>query len=362
MKTEKKSKKRNKDRRSGFALTMTFSLIVLIILIIALGMAWAAAVLLNELGFGTPDVAEGGSNTSLVLLAGGISIVIGYGVAVLAARYPLSPVSKLIDGLNRLASGKYDTRIQFKGMLRGMAAFSDVSDSFNSLAKELENTEMLRGDFVNNFSHEFKTPIVSIAGFAKLLKNGDLTEEQRREYVDIIAEESMRLSYMATNVMNLTKAENQTILTEVSRFNLSEQIRSSVLLLENKWSKKNISFDMDFDEFYIEGNEELLKQVFINLVDNAVKFSPNDQTVRINMFRIGDKVKVSVTNGGESIPKEKMDKIFNKFYQCDESHAKEGNGVGLAIVRHITRLHKGSVTAVSEDGKNTFTVILPIKA
>ena len=218
---------------------------------------------------------------------------------------------------------------------------------------------MLRGDFINNFSHEFKTPIVSIAGFAKLLKRGNLTEEQRIAYLTSIEEESLRLSYMATNVLNLTKIENQTILTDVTEFNLSEQVRSSVLLLESKWGEKNIDLQLDFDEYAVEGNEELLKQVWINLMDNAVKFSPRCGTVILDVSESADTVTVIISNTGPEISPEKKDKIFGKFYQADESHATEGNGIGLAIVKRVIDLHSGSVAVNCKEGMTTFTVTLP---
>jgi signal transduction histidine kinase len=220
---------------------------------------------------------------------------------------------------------------------------------------------MLRGDFINNFSHEFKTPIVSIAGFAKLLKRGNLTEEQRIAYLTSIEEESLRLSYMATNVLNLTKIENQTILTDVTSFNLSEQVRSAVLLLEAKWSEKNIDLQLDFDEYTIEGNEELLKQVWINLMDNAVKFSPRCGSVLLDIVKEGFTVKVTVSNTGPEIPEEKRDRIFSKFYQADESHATAGNGIGLAIVKRVVDLHGGAVEVTCKDGMTSFTVTLPMQ-
>jgi signal transduction histidine kinase len=261
--------------------------------------------------------------------------------------------------MNRLAQGDFETRIESKGMLSNHPAVKGINDSFNKLAEELENTEMLRGDFINNFSHEFKTPIVSIAGFAKLLKRGNLTEEQRQAYLDSIEEESLRLSYMATNVLNLTKVENQTILSEVTSFNLSEQVRSAVLLLEAKWSEKNIDLQLDFDEHTVEGNEELLKQVWINLMDNAVKFSPRCGAVLLDVTEEGSTVRVTVSNTGPEIPPEKREKIFGKFYQGDESHATEGNGIGLAIVKRVVDLHGGTVEITCKDGMTSFTVTLP---
>jgi signal transduction histidine kinase len=227
------------------------------------------------------------------------------------------------------------------------------------MAEELEHTEMLRGDFVNNFSHEFKTPIVSITGFTKLLKHGNLSEEETQEYLDIIEEESLRLSAMATNVLNMTKVENQTILTNVSSYNLSEQIRSCVLLLENRWTNKNIEFNLEFDEHEISANEELLKQLWMNLIDNAVKYSPEYGFVTIKIRAEEEFYQVSIANAGIEIPKEKQKKIFEKFYQADESHSTEGNGIGLSIVKYVTELHSGEVSVESTKGITTFTVKLP---
>ena len=240
-----------------------------------------------------------------------------------------------------------------------MPAFAQISDGFNKMAQELQNTEMLRSDFINNFSHEFKTPIVSIAGFAKLLKRGNLTQRQREEYLDIIEEESMRLSDMATNVLNLTKVENQTILTGQSTFNLSEQLRASILLLERKWSKKNLQWQLEFGEYRITANEELLKQVWINLLDNAIKFSPEGGTIAVRITEQGGTLAVSVRNAGAAIPQPEQEKIFRKFYQADESHSSEGNGIGLAIVKRVTELHRGTVVVRSGNDETTFTVTLP---
>jgi len=166
------------------------------------------------------------------------------------------------------------------------------------------------------------------------------------------------LSYMATNVLNLTKVENQTILTDISTYNLSEQIRSCVLLLENRWLKKQIEFSLEFDEYDIHANEELLKQVWINLIDNAIKYSQEYGMIVIKIKETENAYKVSVANAGPEIPEESKDKIFNKFYQVDESHASEGNGVGLAIVKKIVELHKGNVTVESENGITTFEIEL----
>lgn len=288
-----------------------------------------------------------------------LSIPVCLLVAAAVGKFPLKPIRDLIDGMDRLAAGDFKARVKAGPVLRRYPAFVAVTDSFNKMADELESTETLRSDFINNFSHEFKTPIVSIAGFAKLLRHGNPTPEQQREYLTIIEEESMRLSYMATNVLNLTKVENQTILTDVSEFNLSEQIRSCILLLESKWSKKNLDLQLDFDEHTVRANEELLKQVWINLLDNAVKFAPDGHTIQIRMTENENTLSIAIKNTGSEIPAESREKIFNKFYQADESHATQGNGVGLAIVKQIVRLHGGMISVSSENDVTEFVVELP---
>ena len=166
---------------------------------------------------------------------------------------------------------------------------------------------------------------------------------------------------MVTNVLDLTKVENQTILTGQSTFNLSEQIRSCILLLESKWSAKNIDLHIDFNEYEIYANKEMLKHVWINLIDNAIKFSQDYGVVSVEISEKNGLITVAVSNTGSDIPADKIDRIFNKFYQADESHSSEGNGIGLAIVKQVVKLHNGTVIADSRKGRTTFTVMLPAK-
>lgn len=296
---------------------------------------------------------------TLLAFSATLSIPVGLAVAVAVSKFPLRPIRELIDGMNRLASGDFKTRVSVGKIMRRYPAFVDVSESFNKMAEELESTEMLRVDFINNFSHEFKTPIVSIAGFAKLLKRGNLTDQQRLEYLTAIEEESMRLSYMATNVLNLTKVENQTILTDKTEFNLSEQLRSCVLLLESEWTKKDLELQLEFDEHTIRASEELLKEVWINLLDNAIKFAPAGHTVQVKVSDFKNDLRVFIRNTGSEIEPAQQKKIFNKFYQADESHAAKGNGVGLAIVKRIIALHGGEVMVSSANDVTTFMVSIP---
>ncbi len=351
--------RKSDEHKQRFALTLLFSFAVFCILVLTIGIVNIIILLLARQGFFTSNRFNLSVVEFIMLLITGASLAIGTLIAVLLGKIPLKPFNTMINGLNRLAKGDYKTRIKFGKLLRRHPAMSELTDSFNKLAEELENTEMLRGDFVNNFSHEFKTPIVSIAGFAKLLKRGKLSPEQQQEYLNVIEEESLRLADMATNVLNMTKVENQSILTEITKFNLSEQLRTCVLLLERKWIKKSIEFSMDFGEHTIEADEELLKQVWLNLLDNAVKFSPQGGLVEIAIQADDEHLRISIINEGEEIPKEHQKRIFDKFYQVDESHAAEGNGIGLAVVKQITKLHGGMVSVHSENHLNLFMVELP---
>ena len=301
----------------------------------------------------------GGLNTSKqvlrVLFSALFSLPIGALLTTIFINFPLKPIQCLLTGMKRLANGHFEDRLDpddFRPM-------KEMAHTFNALASELQNTEMLRSDFVNSFSHEFKTPIVSIRGFARLLQRGNLSETQRQEYLKIIVEESTRLSNMATNVLNLTKVENQSILADVTRFNLSEQVRKCVLLLEKKWSPKELSLYAEFDEYMIAADVELLEQVWLNLLDNAIKFSPRGGEIHVDVDRSGDELQVSVVNHGPQIPPEQIGRIYDKFWQGDHSHAMAGNGIGLSVTKRIVELHKGSISVSSAPEETVFTVTLP---
>ena len=350
--------KKGIERKSRRSLTLVLSIFVFIILLAAVMLTSLIVWLIGFAGVFVDDNGEWKLGM-ILLLVFGISLFLGGVIAFFSSRIPLKPVNEIINKMNRLAAGDFKTRLNFGNAISSHPALKELSTSFNTMAEELENTELLRSGFINDFSHEFKTPIVSIMGFASLLEKGNLTEEQKSQYARAIYEESTRLSSMATNVLNLNKVENQRILTEVTTFNLSEHVRSCVLLLEGKWSKKDIDLRLDFDEYSIQANDELLKQVWINLLDNAIKFTDDGGIVELEIVDDKDKISVKISNTGDEIPEEKQKKLFNKFYQGDESHAHSGNGIGLAVVKRIVELHRGEISVESAYGMNSFTVTLP---
>ena len=328
-----------------------FTLCVFIILLVTILIFSGIEILLERTRI--VDVTYG--RLVIVLICAAASIFTGSFITAVSIRLPMLPIKKLLRGMTSLANGHFEERLEF----REMSAMKELGDAFNSLASELQNTEMLRSDFVNNFSHEFKTPIVPIRGFARILQRPDLTQEQRKEYVDIIVDESTRLANMATNVLNLTKIEKQTILTNKQEFNLAEQLRRCILLLEKKWESKQLEINAELTECMFTGDEELLKEVWFNLLDNAIKFSPVGGTLRVEATGSAQQLQVSIHNHGPQIPPEQMKRLYDKFWQGDPSRASEGTGIGLSIVKKVLDLHGGRIAVESTPEETVFTVYLP---
>ena len=286
-------------------------------------------------------------------------ILIGTIVSACSSRVALKNIREFIEATDKLSRGDFSARLN----INKPPEFKILSKNFNAMAKELGGIEVLRTDFINNFSHEFKTPIISIKGFAEILKDDDLSKEEKNEYLDIIIEESKRLSSLATNVLNLSKIETQVILNDIQRFNIGEQIRQSILLLDSKFQAKNILLDINIEDCYINGNKEMLNQVWVNLLDNAIKFNSKNGIVSINMKKEEGNIFINITDTGVGIESESIPKIFDKFYQGDISHATHGNGLGLTIVKKIIKLHGGTIECDSIVSKGTkFTIILPIES
>lgn len=337
-------------------LTLIFTIVVFIILVVTMIIVGCVIFFLTQIGvLGISQTASAPIHFQIIIFAM-TSIVIGTIVAALGSHFPLRPLNTLIEAMNQLAHGKYDIRIN----LGKHRISQELTDSFNTMAEELENTEMLRTNFINDFSHEFKTPIVSIKGFDKLLQKDNLDQKTHDKYLQIIETESSRLADMATNVLNLNKIEKQTILSNITSFNLSEQIRNCLLLLEKKWSNKNLNLIIDFDEHQIAGNQELLYQVWINLLDNAIKFAPRDGKLGIKIIHNQSDYQILISNNGPKITDEEKKYLYNKFYQGDTSHATEGTGIGLAIVKKIVSLHSGTIDVDSNKNETTFIVTLPL--
>lgn len=342
---------------TGVRIKITLLTTEFVFLLLVLTMFASNTIIIFAIKHGWITARPGEPMVPFLFQSGVISIIIGTTLSFFMSHFPLRPLHTLIEAIHEVSAGNYDVKIH----LEHPKEFQELSECFNQMTEELAGIEMFRSDFINNFSHEFKTPIVSILGFARLLKNQKPDTCQSQEYLDIIIEESKRLSELSATVLNLSKVESLTLLTDKTVYSLSEQIRECILLLENKWSEKQINFDIDMEEIMIRANEQLLKQVWMNLLDNAVKFSPAAGYIFITLRSENGNAVFTVKDQGDGMDDKVMKYIFDKFYQGDTSHHMEGNGLGLPLAKKIVELHKGSISVKSQTEKGSvFIVTLPL--
>lgn len=337
------------------ALSFKLSLLVLLVIVAAEALTFTARLIIDF-------IADGTSDTSQVLGSVISSIIIGSLLAIVAGNIFLRPMAALIRETKKAASGDFSAHVDIgwseKHTVREVY---ELIEAFNGMTSELAGIEMFRKDFISNFSHEFKTPLVSIRGFAKQFRDGGLTPEQQREFAQIILDETEYLSVLSANTLLLTNLENRDIVSERKLFSLDEQLRSCMLMLEPQWSAKNIELDMDLESVDFFWNEQTLAHVWANLFDNAVKFTPNGGKIGVICKKENGGVTVTVSDSGKGISPDALPHIFEKFYQADSSHATKGNGLGLALVQRIVQLCGGTITAESpEEGGAVFTVRLPL--
>lgn len=285
------------------------------------------------------------------------ALVFGVAIAAVLNHAFIKPMTDMANAMRRVADGDFDTQLQCKSVI------SDVKEaytSFNLMVKALGETETLQTDFVSNVSHEFKTPINAIEGYASLLQDSELPREQQMQYVSKIIFNTKRLSDLVGNILLLSKVNNS-IHPKPSTYRLDEQIRQSVFALERKWTEKDIDFDIEMDEVEYCGYEGLMMHVWSNLIDNAIKFDSYGGTITMRLKKSDDSVVYSITDTGPGIAQEEQKRIFAKFYQVDSSHREEGNGLGLALVNRIVAASGGTITVESEPGAGAcFIVRLPL--
>ncbi len=287
-----------------------------------------------------------------------ISTLIATIISGIASKRILRPIRTLSKATEEVAKGNFSVKI---GIPKDYE-FALLAKNFNKMVHELSSIETLRNDFVSNVSHEIKTPIASIQGFAKLIQDKNLNDDERSEFTDIIISESSRLSKLTSNILKLSKLENQEVITGKAEFALDEQIRCAILIMEPEWSEKGIDLDIDLDKVSIIGNEDLLQQVWLNIIGNAIKFTEKGGTIGIKLMDLQDKIVIKVSDNGVGMNEETQRHIFDKFYQGDKSHLSEGNGLGLSLVKRIIELCDGEIKVRSKlYYGTTFTIGLPKK-
>ena len=328
-------------------------------MIIAVGVIVLASILIS---FGIAKLLEWllpfSTSIPLLIQLNIFSLVIALIATHFLSKMFFDPIKELREGMQKIADGNFDTRLETKST---SDEIQEVFAGFNMMAQELGSTEILQTDFVSNVSHEFKTPINAIEGYTMLLQSTENIDETENEYIEKILFNTRRLSSLVSNILLLSKLENQSIQTHREKYALDEQIREDILALESLWEPKNIEFDVDLDAVRYYGNKNVLHHVWSNLLSNAIKFSPNGGTIKMRLFKEKEKIVFYVEDSGPGLSEEAKKHLFDKFYQADTSHKEEGNGLGLALVKNIVSLCDGEISAENLDvGGCRFTVTLPI--
>ena len=293
--------------------------------------------------------------TTLFLLL--VGAFMGSAIAFLVNRIFFEPIQKLKDGMNDVSDGDFTVKIDTNSPINEV---KELYDSFDLMVKELSATEILQSDFMSNVSHEIKTPVNAIEGYAMLLESEEITPEEQQEYVEKILFNTKRLSELVGNVLLLSKIDNQAIPKNEKKFRLDEQIRQSIMQLETKWTEKDIELDVELERTEFIGNATLLIHVWDNLINNAIKFNNQGGTVRLRLASDVDSIVFTIEDNGPGVSEEAIKHIFDKFYQADSSHRQEGNGLGLALVKRIVDLYEGEIKVENMDGAGCrFTVELP---
>ena len=288
-----------------------------------------------------------------------ISLVVGGVMTAIISKTFFNPVKNLRQAMDEVANG--DFSIQLDTSKSSSGEIKELYAGFNLMTSQLKSTEILQTDFISNVSHEFKTPINAIEGYSTLLQGCENLDDDQKEYVEKILFNTSRLSSLVSNILLLSKIENQSIQAKRNVFSLDEQIRESVVALETAWAPKNIEFDVELDAVKYNGNETIMHHVWTNLIGNAIKFTPDYSTISIKLENKKDKFIFTVSDEGEGLSEEAKKHLFDKFYQADTSHKSEGNGLGLALVKRILAIEGGEVAAENIDGGGCrFTVTLPI--
>ncbi len=270
------------------------------------------------------------------------------------------PVKQILTAAEQITKGDYSVRIPPLHNVSRADGLDQIIDCFNKMAEELSGVETLQTDFIANVSHELKTPLAVMQNYGTLLQQSDLSEEERIHYAKIVSDTGRQLAGLVTNILKLNKLENQQIYPAVQTYDLNAQLCECLLAFESVWEQKQIDLDIDLDEnVYVNTDSELLSLVWNNLLSNAFKFTDEGGRVSVVMKQDAEHVIVQISDTGCGIPPEVGAYIFDKFYQGDTSHATEGNGLGLALVKRVIDIMRGEITVESEVGKGSvFTVKL----
>ena len=263
--------------------------------------------------------------------------------------------AKIREASDKISRGDYEISL---GKL--VSDYKKIGEAIETVALTLRRAEEEKDDFINDFSHELKTPIVSIRGFAKLIAKGNISDEEAKEYLSFIVSESDRLVDLTASTLMLDRIQSNRLEVVEREFDLSELLRKSILTLQPEWEKKNIEIDADFGECTVKSNDELLSRVFINVLDNAIKYSRENGKVGVYVTESDEKISVTIADNGIGMDEETKRRMFDKYFRADKSRNTRGNGLGLATVKKIAELLELKIKVDSKTDKGTkFTIEIP---
>ncbi len=352
MRTKRQIKKRSKF----YSLTFRIVSYMFILMLITMTIAITLMAVFYYSGIVDSGSAPAISPVLLIIILILISSLIGCLLSVALYSLTFKDLNVFQTAMGKVAHGDFSVSLPENDD----GYMHDLNCGFNAMVKSLKSIETLKTDFISDFSHEFKTPIASIYGFAKLLKKGGLTEEERREYIDIIITESNRLSRLAQNTLFMSRLENHETVYEKKLYSLDEQLRKCALMFQSDMDAKHIDLSLSGESVEYYGSEDLVQQMWINLIGNAVKFTPPEGTIEISVSSESNRVTVSVRDSGIGMSEQTQKRIFDKFWQGDESRSVSGNGLGLSIVSKILQLTNGRIEVRSKVNEGSeFIVTLP---
>ncbi|EOV8884750.1 sensor histidine kinase [Listeria innocua] len=276
----------------------------------------------------------------------------------ISGRYIVKPVVKLTNATKKIRRGNYDVALE----VRRKDEIGQLADSFAKMASELEKSEAARQEFVANVSHELQSPLTSMQGFARLLGSGTLTEKEQKEYLTVLSEETTRLSSLTKQLLTLASLDQESELRKKEPVQLAEQWRQLIQMTDWSWREKELTINLELADINYSGDAELLYQVWSNLLNNAIKYTPQGGDIQVRLYEETTNVFVEVWNSGAGISKEDMAKIFDRFYKASQSRTREegSSGLGLSICKKIITLHHGEISVESNTEKGTtFIVRLP---
>ena len=347
--SESEQKGKRKKTRHPLSMNLLFAIIILVEILLIAGSSSG----ILELVRGTLD--EESRLPDLFWLSC-VCLIVGIATTVFLIRFFSVPIFTLGNAINKVAEGDFSAKLKTDA---GFLEMRKINSNFNTMVKELSANKVLQSDFVSNVSHEFKTPISAIEGYATLLSGIEPSSPEQAEYVEKILFNTQRLSTLVSNILLLSKVDNQSIPDKKSCFRLDEQIRQSILALESAWTEKDCELDVELEEINVFANEPLLYHVWTNLISNAIKFGPRFGKITITLHRENGIIVFNVSDEGEGVSDEAKKHIFERFYQSDSSHKSEGNGIGLALVKQILRLEGGEISVSDNEPQGaSFTVRL----